>query len=206
MAANIEVYYDFRSPYAYFASHRIRRAEIVRRGHQWRWRPVSVDALLNLQADREPWAPYVDPLSQPKRAHLIADVRRLATYYGLSLRAPRPSRPNSIPALCLALLLDEHERPMFGNVVFDVLWQEQRDISDLGVLANCLERTGVRAEALGQALEGSTRTNLERETREAYARGIFGVPTFVFENEVFFGNDRIDLLLWTIERRTKDVS
>jgi 2-hydroxychromene-2-carboxylate isomerase len=64
----------------------------------------------------------------------------------------------------------------------------------------------VRAEALGQALEGSTRTNLERETREAYARGIFGVPTFVFENEVFFGNDRIDLLLWTIERRTKDVS
>jgi 2-hydroxychromene-2-carboxylate isomerase len=54
---------------------------------------------------------------------------------------------------------------------------------------------------LSIAFEELARARLEDETKVAYARGVFGVPSFVFENEVFFGNDRLDLLLWTIERR-----
>jgi len=202
MATTIEVYYDFRSPYAYFASHRIRSGEIAGRGLRWLWRPVSIDALLNLQAGREPWSPYIDPLSAPKRAHLIADVRRLASYYRLPLRPPRPQRPNSVPALCLAALVDARERAAFNNAVFDALWQDQRDISDPDVLTACLARAGAQPWSLGEALDESALTNLEVETRQAYARGIFGVPTFVCEGEVFFGNDRLDLLLWSVERRS----
>lgn len=199
MAAAIDVYFDFRSPYAYFLSHRLRRECIVRRGHIWRWRPVSIDVLLNLQAGREPWAAYVDPLSAAKRAHLIADVRRLAGYYGVPLRAPRPARPNSIPALCLASLIDEHERAAFCLTVFDALWQQQRDISDPELLTSCLARVGVRPDILGHACKDETRHALATETAAAYAAGVFGVPTFVFDNEVIFGNDRLDVLLWMIE-------
>ncbi len=197
----VEVYYDFRSPYAYFASHRLRSDEIVRRGLEWSWQPVSIDVLLNLQAGREPWAAYHDPLSGPKRAHLIADVRRLAAYYNLPLRAPRPQRPNSVPALCIASRLDGRERARFSNAVFDTLWQEQQDIASPEVLAACLARAEAPREVLGAAFEGSAREEVESKTREAYARGVFGVPTFVFENEIFFGNDRLDLLLWSIERQ-----
>jgi 2-hydroxychromene-2-carboxylate isomerase len=144
MAATIDIYYDFRSPYAYFASHSLRGDRIVQRGYEWRWRPVSIDVLLNLQAGRESWASYLDPLSEPKRAHLIADVRRLAGYYKLPLRAPKPQRPNSIPALCLAGLLGAPERLMFNNAVFDALWQEEQDVSARDVLAGCLARAELR--------------------------------------------------------------
>src|ERR1041384_5809280 len=123
----IEVYFDFRSPYAYFASHRIRR-RLVRTDIAFAWRPVSIDILLNLQAGREAFAPYLDPLSAPKRAHLIADVRRLASYYDLPLKPTRPRRPNSIPALCLATLVPEGQRAHFVFAVFDALWREQQDI------------------------------------------------------------------------------
>jgi|SRR5579864_1034873 len=202
MPATIEVYYDFRSPYAYFASHRLRGGDLVGRGHAWAWRPVSIDVLLNLQAGREPWAAYLDPLSPPKRAHLIADVRRLAAHYRLPLRAPRPQRPNSIPALCAAALLDETERAKFCDVVFDALWQEQQDISDRAVLKTCLAQAGASPGIVDRAYDDQARANLAHETAQAYAHGIFGVPSFAVDNEVFFGNDRLDLLLWAIDRRS----
>jgi hypothetical protein len=47
-------------------------------------------------------APYADSLSGPKRAHFLADVRRNAAFYKVLLRAPKPPRPDSIPALCTA--------------------------------------------------------------------------------------------------------
>jgi 2-hydroxychromene-2-carboxylate isomerase len=201
MTTTIDVFYDFRSPYAFFASHRIRRGDFARSDVGWIWQPVSIDVLLNLQAGREPFAPYVDPLSGAKRAHLIADVRRLASYYGVPLRPTKPPRPNSIPALQLAATLEDGERARFSDAVFDVLWQEQADISEANVLARCLTKSGARDDVLDRAFESSARTDVAERTAKAYAQGVFGVPTFAQDNELFFGNDRLDLLLWTVEKR-----
>jgi 2-hydroxychromene-2-carboxylate isomerase len=201
MTTQIDVYYDFRSPYAYFASHRIRRGDLAPPGFAWHWQPVSIDVLLNLQAGREPWAPYVDPLPAPKRTHLIADVRRLASYYGLPMRPTKPPRPNSIPALCLAACLEEDDRAAFTYAAFDALWQEQRDISDAEVLAKYLTDSGGSADIMARAFEASALADLANRTAGAYARGVFGVPTFVCDDQLFFGNDRLDLLVWAIARR-----
>src|SRR5258708_26710898 len=107
MPLTIEAYYDFRSPYAYFANHRIRHGLFIPPVPvKWLWRPVSIDVLLNLQAGRDAWAVYSDPLSGPKRANLLADVRRNAALYNIPLPAPNPPQPDPIPALCAADLLD----------------------------------------------------------------------------------------------------
>jgi 2-hydroxychromene-2-carboxylate isomerase len=120
MLTTIEVYCDFRSPNAYFAHHRIREGSFVPPvPAKWLWRPVSIDVLLNLQAGRDAWAAYADPLSGPKRAHLLADIRRNAAFYKAPLRAPRPPRPDSIPALCTAALLAPEGHDGFRNAVFD---------------------------------------------------------------------------------------
>lgn len=143
MAATIEAYYDFRSPYAYFANHRIRGGSFVAPvAAKWIWRPVSIDVLLNLQAGRDAWAAYADPLSAPKRAHLLADVRRCAASYEIPLHAPKPPRPNSIPALCVAALLDPESHDIFRNAVFDALWHQQRDVGESSVLEDYLMRAG----------------------------------------------------------------
>lgn len=201
MSIPVEVYYDFRSPYAYFTWHRLRAGDVAVSELVWRWRPVSTDVLLNLQAEREPWAPYRDVLCPAKRAHLIADVGRLAAYYGAPLRRPNPSRPDPIAALCLALLLDETEQSAFNAAVFSALWEQQQDISAREVLAQCLASTGARTELLEVAFGESTRAALTEETVAAYGRGIFGVPSFAWNDETFFGNDRLDLLLWHVEQR-----
>ena len=92
MAAPIDIYYDFRSPYAYLAWWRIRRQQALS-SWKWRWKPVSIDVLLNLQAGREPLAPYVDPLLPPKRKHFLADIRRSAKFFGAPLSPPHRPRP-----------------------------------------------------------------------------------------------------------------
>src|ERR1700719_749594 len=102
----IDTYYDFRSPFAYFAAQRIASGKIASPvSLQWRWLPVSIDVLLNLQANRSDWAPYSDQLAAPKRRHFLTDVVRCAEYYSVAIRPPMPARSNSIPALCAALLL-----------------------------------------------------------------------------------------------------
>jgi 2-hydroxychromene-2-carboxylate isomerase len=197
-SASVDFYFDFRSPYAYFAATRVRRSQFKpARDVDWRWHPVSIDVLLNLQAGRAPWADYVDPLPAPKRAHLIADVRRTAAFHDIPLRPPKPSRPNSIPALCAAAQLDRNDRGPFKDAVFTALWQEQRDIGNPEILAHYLPRQSA-AETLAYAFSPDARQALAGRTVEAYARGIFGVPTFVWNDEVFFGNDRLDMLAWRL--------
>lgn len=200
MPIEVDVYYDFRSPYAYFADHRLRRKSFIPPVPvEWRWRPVSIDILLNLQAGRDVWAPYDDPLSAPKRRHLIADVRRCAAFYGAPLRPPQPARPNSVPALCAALLFDQagtrHDN--YRHAIFEALWSGQRDIADRAVLAECLASTDAR-DVLADAFSTPARDALAAETRRAYEAGIFGVPSFVYEGEVYFGNDRLDMLGWRL--------
>jgi 2-hydroxychromene-2-carboxylate isomerase len=203
MPPTIEAYYDFRSPYAYFANHRIREGSFVPPvPAKWLWRPVSIDVLLNLQAGREAWAAYSDPLSGPKRAHLLADVRRNAAFYNIPLRSPKPPRPDSIPALCTAALLGPEGHDDFRNAVFDALWRQQRDIADPDVLAECLTRTGQNPDLAKRALAPEAREALADETKRAYGCGIFGVPTFVCNDEVFFGNDRLDMLGWRLSQAT----
>lgn len=204
MTAAVEVYYDFRSPYAYFAAYRIRKALFTPPvAVEWLWRPVSIDALLNLQAGREPWASYVDPLAPAKRAHLIADVRRSAVFYGAPLRSTKPSRPNSIPALCIASTLASDRHQLFRNLVFDCLWQQQRDIADPTLLAECLAQAGDVSDIpdiLTAAHSPDAKAALADQTKQAYASGIFGVPSFVYNGEVFFGNDRLDMLAWRLNQ------
>ena len=154
--------------------------------------------LLNLGAGREAWAAYSDPLSLPKRAHLLADVRRNAAFYNAPLRAPKPPRPNSIPALCVAAALGPEGHDAFRHAVFDALWQQQRDISDPKVLAECLASAGRDPDLANSAVTPQAREALADNTRHAYANGIFGVPTFVCNDEIFFGNDRLDMLAWRI--------
>jgi 2-hydroxychromene-2-carboxylate isomerase len=199
MAVTIEAYYDFRSPYAYFAAHRIREGLFVPPVTvEWRWRPVSIDVLLNLQAGRDPWATYADPLAAPKRAHMLADVRRSAAFYGAPLRPPKPPRPNSIPALCVTALLDADLHDVFRNSIFDALWQQQLDIADPTTLTTCLARVGKDPTILDYAFSAAARAGLADQTKLAYASGIFGVPSFGYEHEVFFGNDRLDMLAWRL--------
>lgn len=200
MTVKVDVYYDFRSSYAYFANYRVREGlPGLATKIEWVWHPISIEVMLNLQADSEPWATYVDTLQPAKRAYSGVDAPRMAEFYGAPYKSWWPSRPNSIPALCAAHLLGEKEAE-FRNVVFNGLYWEQRDIADPTFLADALVRAGGDRKILDEAFDPSARDKLAKRTAEAYANGVFGVPSFVYDREIFFGADRLEVLAWRVNR------
>jgi 2-hydroxychromene-2-carboxylate isomerase len=199
----IETYYDFRSPYAYFANYRVRKGDLgFGQNVEWVGRPIFIDVILNLQMGREPWAPYVDTLIPPKRAYLMADIRRMAEFYGAPYRPgwKWPTKPNQIPALCAASLLSGKVEEDFRDGIFDAMWQERKDVADPAVLREAMSRAGGDLTVLDRATDPSVHEALTKRTMEAYANGVFGTPTFVWNKEIFYGADRLDVLAWKIAR------
>ena len=84
--------------------------------------------------------------------------------------------------------------------MFTALWREQRDVGDIQVLTDCLLRSGGDEALAAQAFATTARAELAERTTRAYARGVFGVPSFVHDGDVFFGADRLDLLAWKLDR------
>lgn len=91
---------------------------------------------------------------------------------------------------------------LWRPVSIDVLLNLQAGRADSNVLEECLTRAGRDPEIVKRALTSEARTALADDTQRAYANGIFGVPAFVCNNEVFFGNDRLDMLGWRLSRET----
>ncbi len=189
----IEFYYDLRSPYSYFASQRM--SLLIATGATIIWRPVFVDVLLNLQQDKDPWDEPVDPFCPPKRAHFMADIFRMIEYWNIPFNMPSPPKPNCNVAMGIAAILErdgiEHEA--FLQAVFKAAWQDQKDTQSEEVLQKCLADNNLENSLIERSLtEG--KELLTETTRLAYERGVFGVPSFVFDDQVYFGADRMELL------------
>ncbi len=189
----VELHYDFRSPYTYFASERL--PILTSRGARIVWRPAFVDVLINLQQGRAPWDEVLDPLCPPKRQHFMADIFRLIEYWSIPFAMPSPAKPACNTAMSIAALLEEEGigHDAYRAAVFRAVWQEQRDASDPEVLRYCLAASDLGPEWLDRA-DPEGKDLLTGQTCEAYERGVFGVPTFVFDGECYFGADRMELL------------
>jgi 2-hydroxychromene-2-carboxylate isomerase len=189
----VEFYYDFRSPFAYFATHRL--GLLTEKGAEIIWRPAYVSVLLNLQLNAEPWEERDDPLPPPKRAHFMADIFRLIEFWKIPFNIPNPGIPECNQAMAIAALLEQkgiaHDE--FHDAVFRAVWQEQKDGADPDVLRECLAAGNHDAGLMDQAQEKGVDL-LTQNTIAAYERGVFGTPTFVVGEDLYFGADRMELI------------
>jgi len=92
---------------------------------------------------------------------------------------------------CLAA--DEAWCPEFVRGVYHANFAEDAEISEPEVIGRILERIGQEPlEVLERAQTASNKESLRRQTDEAMRRGIFGAPSFVVDEELFWGNDRLE--------------
>ena len=90
---------------------------------------------------------------------------------------------------------DEGRFPEYHHPIYRARWEEPRDLSDRAVVGQFLSEAGLDAEAaLARAESDELEERLELDTREAIERGVFGVPTIFVGDEMFWGNDRFELV------------
>jgi 2-hydroxychromene-2-carboxylate isomerase len=83
----------------------------------------------------------------------------------------------------------------YHNAMFDAVWGNPQDVVTETGRAQFLERHGLAHTNLwSKAAELTIEDELQRDIVQAAERGVFGVPTFFVDGEMFFGNDRVDFV------------
>ncbi len=182
-AVDLEIYFNFRSPYCYLASKRM--FDVLDEFHvNLVWRPLGG------WGGRSPpeRAKYKLPIARQ-------DVGRFARRMGIPYNPPpKTTDPTRAGALSLLAL----ERGLLRPYVVEVMraeWAEARDIGDLDVLLAVAGDVGLdRADAALAADDPARHAVLQAHWEHAQERSIFGVPTFTVGDEIFWGQDRLDFL------------
>lgn len=188
----VDVYFDYVSNFSYYLAHRLDFGESFE-GAALDWKPIDLTALSN----------YADgmPYTASKRRYVVQDGIRSQSYYEIPTAIPKPFPMESLELARYAALAAK-EAGVFAAyhaAAFRAAWRDQRDLSSEDVVAACLREADGDVQAL---LERARATQTAERARalvdEAEARGVFGVPTLVLGDELFWGNDRLEMLAWRL--------
>ena len=185
---SVTFYFDLGSPYAYLTAERISGVFAERGLEQPEWQPILLGGLFG-RFDRGSWA------NTPDRAAGIAEVERRAAEYGLPpLRWPDPFPGNMLAAMRAATYAKSAGRTVaFALAAFRQAFAAGRDLSDpenvLIAGAACELHPNAVSKAIATA---SVKEQLREATERAGDLGVFGVPSIVVGEEVFWGDDRLD--------------
>ncbi|NRR33366.1 2-hydroxychromene-2-carboxylate isomerase [Oxalobacteraceae bacterium] len=192
MNQDITFYFDFASPYAYFAATRIDKLAAAH-GRKVRWMPVLLGALR-----QETGSPL--PVEVPiKWQYVQKDLLRSARLHGLPYRQP-PGFPKFLidPARAMLWIRREHGDELataFARNCFGANFGDGVDIGDAEVLMGIASALGVDRAALAAGIkEPAIKQQLKEEGEQAMRRGVFGVPFVIADEEAFWGFDRLDHL------------
>lgn len=193
MGGPIRFYFDFASPYAYFATAGIERLG-TEFGRTVEWRPILLWAVLKAH-DIAP------PMEAPvKRAYFLRDMQRSAAFHGLPYREPvkLPLSSHLAARLYHATLDDDPEKAaILASRLFPAFFVERKDIANEAVLVDLAAEAGIAAEVALDGMKGPKgRALLEQAVEDAIAAKVVGSPHFLVDGEGFFGADRLPQLRW----------
>jgi 2-hydroxychromene-2-carboxylate isomerase len=217
MTLTFDVFWSFRSPYSYLATGRI-----VRLAEQYDL-AVRVRPVLPIAVRLPGFFQRVNPLWPP---YLLRDTMRLAQYHGIDYGWPRPDpivqdfatrevaaeQPYIYRLTRLGVAAVQRGRGLpFIDEVSQIIWNGRIAGWNEGAhLAEATARAGLDLAALDAVVAADPApldAIIAENQRDLEAAGHWGVPTMVFEGEPFFGQDRLDLLVWRmrqhgLQRRT----
>lgn len=186
----LEFWFDFSCPYAYVASTRV-EALAARVGAELDARPMLLGGVFRARGTAQNLAATLNPA---KAAHNLHDMRRQAQMAGVPLHMPAGHPFRTVEALRCLLAVGAPFMPL-AHHFYRAYWVEGRDLGQREVVAAVLRAAGHDAQAvLARAGADAVKDELRRRTDEAVERGIFGVPTCFVGDELYWGQDRLDMV------------
>ena len=189
MIKSFEFYFDFGSPYTFLAHKEIRKIE-KENSVKIKYMPILLDSLLKsvgvkANADIPIKAKYMI-----KDCKLWADKKNIVFKFN-----------NYFPIVTLNLMrcvLVAEKKDFaqnFINKVFDAIWEDGLNMNDNIIVEKLLKNIGINAKKLlMESVDNKIKDELKKRTDEAYKKGIFGSPSFIVNNKIFWGQDRLEFV------------
>ncbi|MCB1770185.1 MAG: 2-hydroxychromene-2-carboxylate isomerase [Candidatus Competibacteraceae bacterium] len=191
----MQFWFEFSSTYSYLAALRV-EALAGQHGVPLEWNAFLLGPLFQAQG----WNDSPFNLFPVQGRYMWRDLERICADLALPFRRPSQFPRRSVLAARVACrFADESWLPAFVRAVFRANFVDDQDVSQPVVLERCLAALDLPGKALlDEAQSPASKAQLRAQTEQARALGIFGAPSFMVDDELFWGNDRLEAALaWT---------
>lgn len=192
MPRTVDVYYALSSPWTYLGWQRF-RAMAAKAGAKVSWWPVDYGKIF----------PQSGGLPLPQRApqrqaYRLMELKRWRDFLGVPITIqPKffPVQDGLAAHMAIALRRQGGDIAEFSWRVLRAVWAEERNIADPATLVAIADGMGLDGNALLAAADSAeVKAERERDNDAAIKRQVFGAPTFVIDDELFWGQDRLDFV------------
>ncbi len=198
------LYIDFKSPYAYLAKDPAYALE-DELGIEIDWRPLTLDIPSYLGSARlDATGKVAESNRTPQQwsgvKYAYRDARRYASLRGLTIRGTTKIWDSSLAGIAMQWAKMQDRKILRGYIdrVYERFWKRELDIEDPQVVEDVLAEAGADLTGFTAYHTGEGRAANDRFQLQIFEAGIFGVPSFIVDGEMFFGREHLPRIRWLL--------
>jgi len=189
MTKTLDFYFDFISPYSFLAYKKLNLLN-TKDNINIKYKPILLGGLHNLGGITPP------AFNDRKLKNMKNDCDLIASKNNIKFKWNIKFPINSLYLMRGYLVIDDHLKKKYFEICFNAYWKDNLDISNQKNVDTIIERTGLSKKEFLENIENKkVKDILKNLTSEAFNKDIFGAPTFVVNNKIFWGQDRLDYAL-----------
>ena len=187
MTNKIDFYFDFISPYTFLAHKRIIK---LNKRNNFNYKPILLGGLHNLGGITAP------AFNERKMKNMKSDCEIIAQKNEIDFVWNANFPINSLYLMRGFIFINDDKKDRFIDICFDYYWEKNKDISKKDVIKMILGECNIDENLFSEGINNQKiKDELKNLTSDAFAKDVFGAPTFVINNKLFWGQDRLDYAL-----------
>ena len=186
MTKSIDFYFDFISPYSYLG---YKKLILLNENNQINinYKPILLGGLHNLGGITAP------AFNERKMKNMKNDCELIAKKNDIEFKWNTKFPINSLYLMRGYLIIKDDLKKKYFDICFDAYWKNNIDIENEKNVNSILEVVGQdKIEFIDRIKDAKTKEELKKVTSDAFKKDIFGAPTFVVNNKIFWGQDRLN--------------
>ena len=191
MSDHIDFYFDIISPYAYIAYKKILKIKDI----NFKLKPILLGGLHNLAGITAP------AFNKYKMKNMQNDCEVVAKKNNISFKWNSKFPINSLNIMRGYLCVKDNKKEEYLNNFFEAYWKENLDLSNEENIKILLKKLKIDEYDFFNLIKNQdTKDKLKQFTQEAFEKEVFGAPTFIVNNKIFWGQDRLEYALDEIKK------
>ena len=186
MSSYIDFYFDIISPYSYIAHKKIQK---IKENQKiiFNYKPILLGGLHNLAGISAPAFNKYKIKNMQNDCELVSKKNNIAFKWNLKFPI------NSLSIMRGYISVNDNQKEEYLNIFFDAYWRDNLDLSSEKEFSKLLETLKIDNEFFFDKIkQQSTKDELKKLTNDAFDKEVFGAPTFIVNNKIFWGQDRLD--------------
>ena len=189
MSSHIDFYFDIISPYSYIAHKKIQKIK----EHQkviFNYKPILLGGLHNLAGINAP------AFNKFKIKNMQSDCELVSEKNSISFKWNLKFPINSLSIMRGYISVNDNQKEDYLDTFFNAYWRDNLNLSSDKEFSKLLESLKIDSKIFFEKItQQSIKDTLKKFTNDAFEKEVFGAPTFIVDNKIFWGQDRLEYAL-----------